>query len=328
MLGLKDSRVLITGGSGFIGSNIARNLISKGAKVHIISRPNSDRWRLRDILEQLTLHEGDISDAIFVRHVICSVKPDYIIHCAIFAGHPRDHEEEREALKVRALGTLNLLHAVQNIDLLRFVNIGSSLEYGNRPYPLTEKTTTRPTVFRGVTSAIASLLCGYFARARQSPIVTLRPFTVYGPWDSPRKFIPTVLRAALWGGEVPLTLNDAFHDFVFIYDVVDACLKAMTTNLKFGEVINIGTGKQWSNRQVVELVESIVKKRIPVNLGAHPGNPTDTRNWVACIKKAEQLLGWQPQYDLPKGLRKTMKWLKQHTYALPNFLLGRLGKSG
>ena len=322
MLGLRDSRILITGGSGFIGSNIARNLISKGAKVHIISRSNSNRWRLLDILDQLTLHEGDILDALFVWHVIRSVKPDYIIHCAVFTGHPRDHEEEREALKVRALGTLNLLHAAQNINFLKFVNIGSSLEYGNRPYPLTEKTTMRPTVFRGVTHTIASMLCDYFARARQLPVVNLRPFTVYGPWDSPRKFIPTVLRAALWGGEVPLTLNDTFHDFVFIDDVVDACLKAMTTKLKFGEVINIGTGKQWSNRQVVELVESIVRKRITINLGAHPGNPTDTKNWVACIKKAKRLLGWQPQYDLPEGLRKTMKWLKQHAYSLSKFPFG------
>ncbi|MCS7263356.1 MAG: NAD-dependent epimerase/dehydratase family protein [Armatimonadetes bacterium] len=309
---LRNCKVLVTGGNGFVGANIVRHLLSEGAKVHLILRPNSDRWRLSSILRKLTVHEGDITDHNFVLTVLESVQPNLVAHCAMFKGYPKNFAEERETFQVSVMGTLYLLQASVNVGVEKFVHFGSSTEYGPRPYPLTENASMRPAIFRGLAKGCAAMVCDYFARIHQLPVVNLRLFSVYGPWESPTRFIPTVLRHALWGGEIPLTAFDARHDFIFVGDVLEAFTRAVMTELRQGEVFNIGTGKQWSNSQVVKVVESLLGRTLPVSVGAHPSHPPDTNFWVAKIDKAKKLLGWQPKHELRDGLMLTMEWMKRN----------------
>jgi nucleoside-diphosphate-sugar epimerase len=309
---LKGSVTLVTGGSGFVGANIVRRLLTNGVKVHLLLRPKTNRWRLSGLEHRVVVHVGDITNPAVVSSVFRRIRPHFVIHCAMSNGHPRDPSEERDTFCVSALGTLNLLHASLSVNIQKFVHTGSSTEYGMRSLPLTERLHMRPATFRGLAKACATIICDYFARRHTLPIVNLRLFSVYGPWEAPSRFIPRVLCVALWGGEVPLTAKDAYHDFVFVGDVVDAYLKALTTPLPNGSVFNIGTGKQWGNRQVVELVAQLVGRPIAIKVGAHPQHPTDTHCWVANIDKASRLLGWRPTNELPDGLRATMEWMRHH----------------
>ena len=312
MKDLKGSVALVTGGSGFVGANVVRHLLANGVCVHLLLRPTTNRWRLSGVEPCVTVHEGDITNPTTVRTVLRRVRPHFIVHCAMSSGHPCSPDEERNAFLVSALGTLNLLQAALSLGVEKFVHSGSSMEYGTRSFPLAERLSLRPNTFRGLAKACAATICDYFARRHALPIVNLRLFSVYGPWEAPNRFVPTVLRAALWGGEVPLTANDAYHDFVFVGDVADAYLKALATPLPSGSVFNIGTGKQWSNRQVVEVTARLVGRPIAVKVGAHPQHPTDTPCWVANIDKARRLLHWQPTHELPDGLQATMEWMQRH----------------
>lgn len=166
--------------------------------------------------------------------------------------------------------------------------------------------------FRGLAKATASMVASWYALHGGLNVTILRFFSVYGPWESPSRFIPTVLRAAIRGEEIRLTAPGFRHDFVFVEDVVAACLRAAEAELASGEVFNIGSGQQWANEEVVALVERLVGHRLPVRVGAYPAQPPDTHHWQANIAKARALLGWAPAHSLEEGLRKTLTWMQEH----------------
>jgi nucleoside-diphosphate-sugar epimerase len=136
----------------------------------------------------------------------------------------------------------------------------------------------------------------------------LRLFSVYGRWESPSRFIPTAIRAALGGGEMALTAPGVRHDFVYVDDVVDAMLTAATANGVDGEVINVGSGREWTNEEVVDAVQRLTGRVVRVRTGEYPAKTADTAHWVADVGKAAALLGWRPAHDLTSGLRETIEW--------------------
>jgi nucleoside-diphosphate-sugar epimerase len=140
------------------------------------------------------------------------------------------------------------------------------------------------------------------------PAVLLRPFSVYGPWEAPSRFVPTVMRALQTGAHLPLTRPGINHDYVFVGDVVAACLLAADAPGVNGEVINVGSGCQWTNEELVEVAERVAGVRARVAVGAYPNRRVDTGHWVADIAKAKRLLGWTPGYSLERGLTEMWRW--------------------
>lgn len=307
----KGVRVLLTGGTGFIGANLVRGLLSRGVSLHLLCRPTSSTWRLADVRDHLTIHRADLLDADAVYAVVQAVQPQVIFHLAMASGHPSSAAERSVSLAVAALGTAHLLEAARNAGTSRFVHAGSSLEYASRDHPLRESDALQPKTFRGLAKATASMVATWYALYGGVHAVILRFFSVYGPWESPHRFIPTVLRAALTDEEIRLTAPGFRHDFVFVEDVVAACLLAAEGDLAPGEACNVGSGQQWSNEEVVALVERLVGKSLRVRVGAYPAQPPDTRHWQADIAKARALLGWAPAHRLEEGLRKTLAWMRE-----------------
>ena len=309
---LRDKRALVTGAAGFVGANLIKQLLRHGAQVHAVVRPTTRLWRIEDDLPALVLHVSDLTDHHRLQSAVDAARPDVVFHLAAPGGHPATPQARVEFLASAVLGTAHLLEALAPLDYQRLVVAGSSLEYGPRLVPHTESDRLEPTTARGTAKAAASLLCLQRARAERRPIVVLRLFSVYGCWENPSRLIPTVIRSVLRGADVLLTAPGVRHDFVFVEDVVDAMLLAAARRGADGEVINIGSGQQWSNEDIVDQVQQLTGRTVPVRAGEYPAQPADTGYWVADIRKAAAVLGWRPRHDLARGLQKTIEWFRVH----------------
>nr|WBU15342.1 dTDP-glucose 4,6-dehydratase 2 [uncultured bacterium] len=306
------ARIFVTGATGFIGANLVRRLVTEGHQVHAVIRPDSDLWRLRDLLDRITLHWVDLLDSGGLRHVARAVQPEVIFHLAMTGGHPRGALDRIRAVQVGVIGTLALLEAALETGAVRFVHVGSSLEYGRVARAMRESDPLRPVTDKGLAKSLASQLVKFYARKHGVSAVIVRPFSVYGPWESPQRFIPTLLRAAITGEEIRLTPPGYRHDFIFVDDVVEGCLRAASARTRPGEAFNLGTGVQWTNEEVVTLAEEVSGRKIRVIPGAYPPGPADARCWVADIRKACRRLGWLPEWSLAAGLGRTLDWLRSY----------------
>lgn len=316
MTDLQGRRVLVTGAAGFIGANLTRGLLDAGAEIHALVRPSTNLWRLAEIAPRLALHRLDLAQAELLQRTVTAIRPEVIFHLAAPGGHPSSQADRTEMLVDHLLGTANLLQATEPLDYRRFIHFGSSTEYGPRNRPHRESDLLHPWTTRGAAKAAATLLCQQFGRANHRPIVVLRPFSVYGYWEGPARLIPTAIRAVLSGREIALTVPGYRRDLVFIADMVAACLLAVESKKPTGEVINVGSGQQWSNEEVVETIQALSGRRVRVRVGAYPPRPSDTEHWVADIRKAKRLLGWEPGHCLRDGLERTIDWFRQrgHVY--------------
>lgn len=308
---LRGKSVLITGIAGFVGANLARGLLARGARVHGVVRSSTDLWRLQDCVHELRLHAADLTAAPAVEKLMSECRPSLIFHMAT-GRRAKTPQDRAITVADNVLGTLNLLEAARASGCERFVYAGSSLEYGPKDQPSRETDRLAPSSFFGASKAATTLLCQQFAREHQLPLVILRIYSVYGPWEGPERLIPTAMLAALGDGAITLTAEPFRRDFIFVDDVVQACLRATEVTTNPGEIVNIGSGQQWSNQQAVALIESIVGRTLRRNPEPYPGHHTDTTFWVADNSKARSILGWQPQHTLPEGLAKTWDWLLNH----------------
>ena len=303
--------VFVTGASGFVGASVVRRLVQSGAKVHALVRPASDLWRLEPIFGSLTIHTVDLREGKGVRQALEAAKPDFVIHTAAHGGHHECVEIRAEAITSTIAGTFQLLEVLSNVGLRKLVYTGSSLEYGKSSRPHRETSLLKPDTYRGVMKAATTLLCQQFCKSRGIPTVCLRLFTVFGPWDHRDRLILSAIQAARQGTPLPLTTSGFRRDFVFIDDVVEACICALKSDIQNGEVINIGSGAQVANEAVVALIEELTQQKIRVLAGAFPKRDSDTRAWVADISRARELLHWKPRHTLRAGLEKTVHWYDQ-----------------
>lgn len=311
MIDFRDRVVLVTGIAGFVGANLAGELIARGARVHGLVRTSTNLWRLDELLPGVVLHRTDLSDARALEGTLRQTRPSIIYHLATRrAAHTR--EERVTTLASNLGGSLNLLEAALAVGCERLVYTASSLEYGPRAAPTREDDPLAPVSFFGATKAASLLLCRQFASQHRLPLVTLRLYSVYGYWEGPERLIPTAMLAALGAGSIALTNGGYHRDLVFVSDVVEACLLAASADLPPGEVFNIGTGQQWSNEQVVDMIQAIAGRTLHRQLEPYPARDTDTRFWVADNTKARALLGWNPRFSLRDGLEKTWAFMGRH----------------
>jgi nucleoside-diphosphate-sugar epimerase len=315
--GIEGSRVLVTGAAGFIGANLVRELIERDARVFALLRPAADRSRLVALGDRIDRVEADLEDAISVDRAVATAHPDFVIHAAAPAGHPRTLADRRRMLATALLGTENLVSSLAGTNVVRFVHTGSSTEYGPRNAPHVEDEEPAPRTPRGVAKLGATLLCRQRALSEGFPAVTLRIFSVYGPWESPVRLVPAAVRAALSGSELLLTEPGIRRDFVHVADVVEAILRAMTAEGVDGEIVNVGSGKETSNEELVSLLGEVVGRRIAVRPGAYPSQPSDVPHSRADIEKAARLLACVPRIPLREGLARTVEWWKSQGTRAP-----------
>lgn len=303
--------VLVTGAAGFVAANLVRALIKKGDKVHVFQKASSDLWRLKEIKKNLVFHQEELKDRQKTKRLLKRIRPRIIYHLAAHGSYP-DQTDLEKMVATNILGTLNLLLASDEIPYQCLVNTGSSSEYGVKSKPMQEDEVCAPTSFYAATKLSATTLCQVFAQIYQKPIVTFRPFSVYGPYEKETRFIPTIIRCLLDDQPIKLTPLTVRHDFIYVEDLVKAYLQApKKINRLAGKILNIGTGQEWSNDQVVQLLFKVTGKQVPIEKGAYLPKSGDAPHWRADISQAKKLLGWQPKISLGQGLKKTFNWFKK-----------------
>nr|MBI5456058.1 NAD(P)-dependent oxidoreductase [Candidatus Levybacteria bacterium] len=301
----KNKTIFITGANGFIGANLTRFLAKKNFKVHILVRNKSDLWRLNGIVRTIKIHEADVTNNLKLKKIIKKIKPDYIIHLASY-GNSSTEIDFNKIVNINVMGLINLFNASESTNYKKLIVCGSSSEYGFKNKPMAEIDYLLPNSYYSAAKGAASLLAQGYAIKNSKPIVIIRPFSVYGPFEEKNRFIPTIIKKALKNEKILVTKESVKRDFVFIDDLVSAFHKTLTTPLNPGEIINIGTGKQYSNKEIVKKIEKILKLKL--KLGTFPKRAWDTDNWVANNQKARKVLKWNPKYSIDQGLKKTIEW--------------------
>jgi nucleoside-diphosphate-sugar epimerase len=287
-------RALVTGAGGFVGAHLVARLVRDGWDVVPLVRPGSPTSRLPGV-------EVDLTDAAALAAAVRSAAPEVAFHLA--AARAKDDAGQRLATAaVNAVSGLHLVEALPEHCVV--VRLGSSTEYAEQPGPMDESAPLHPRGFFGATKAAGSLLLTAAATERGLRSAVLRAFQVYGPGDQPGRLVPTVLRAAATGDPLPLTGPGLRRDWVFVDDVVDACvLAALADDLPGGTVLNIGTGVQTANEELVATAERVTGRRIDVRQGAHGGRGWDAASWV-CDPSRAAGLGWRPATTLEQGLAR------------------------
>lgn len=307
-------RVFITGASGFVGANIARALITKNYDVHALNRTKHISWRLKDISTSITVHIGDITNILSLKKILKKVKPDYIIHLATYGAYHYQTELEK-VIQVNIEGTKNLLEASRDIPYKCFINTGSSSEYGFNNNSMKETDPCNPISYYAATKLASTNICKVFAQINNKPIITLRLFSVFGPYEEPGRFVPTIMKSLIRGENIKITPGNQRRDFVYIDDVSNVYLQILTLGNKIqGEICNIGTGKEYTNDEIVKNLFSIAKKKTQVKKGGYPKRTWDTSHWRANITHTRKILGWKPKYTLDMGLLKTYSWFQKNLH--------------
>jgi nucleoside-diphosphate-sugar epimerase len=275
----------VTGAGGFVGR-------------HLVARLRADGWDVA----ALTRADADLADPAAAATAVRAADPDVVFSLA--AGRAKGTAAERAA-------TVQVNTSPWLVDALpdrcrAVVRLGSSTEYAESRHPLAEDAAVEPRGFFGATKAAGSILLQAAAAERGMRATVLRAFQVYGPGDHATRLVPVVLAAARTGGTVPLPARLSRRDWVWVGDVVDACVRtAEQEALPDGTVLNIGTGVQTSTEELIATAERVTGRPIATAPGAHPGRDWDTADWVADPSAARRLLGWQPTVDLAEGLACT-----------------------
>ena len=304
------NRVLITGASGFVGANLARRALERGDELILGLPPGSDAWRLRDLERDAEMVEADLRDADAVERMIGEAKPALVLHLATHGAYSWQSDSER-IFETTVLGTVNLLRACESGRVRRLINAGSSSEYGYKDHPPSEDELPEPNSDYAAAKLAATAWCEYFARERGVEAVSLRLYSIYGPWEDPKRLIPTLVREALAGGLPPLVNAEVARDFVFVDDACSAFLLAADApEVAPGAIYNVASGRQTTIRDVVEAARSTFGVEAEPDWGSMPERAWDTTSWVGDPSKIERELGWSAETELTDGLRRTADWIE------------------
>jgi len=309
---LKGKRVLITGATGFIGSNLLRRCVKDGADVSIFIRKDSNIWRIKDVLANVEKFKVDLVDKETVQKSVNKIKPEIILHTGVY-GALSSQSDRKRIMEVNLEGTVNLIDCCKKFDYDLFVNSGSSSEYGLKPQAMREDDTLEPFSPYGVSKAMAGLYAQKTAQDCRKPIITLRLFSPYGYFEDYNRLIPTVILSCLRGQNIKLSSLHSVRDYIFIDDVVDAYLKAFECRKKIaGIIFNIGSGTQYKIEDVVKKIIRLTGSKVKPVWGSLKNPRIEPARWQADISLARKELHWLPGYTLDKGLAKTIEWFRRN----------------
>lgn len=314
-----NTKVLVTGGAGFIGSNLADALIRQGARVSIIDDFTTGfRENLDEIAGDFDFIEGDINDDAAVAKAIDGA--EVVFHQAALPSVPRSVEDPAETHRVCVNGTFNMLLKARDAGVRRFIYAASSSAYGDQPtLPKVETMRADPLSPYAVAKLTGELYCRSFNNVYGLETVALRYFNVFGPRQNPASMYSGVISRfidALMTGQTPVIFGDGeqSRDFTYIDNVVNANIKAAEATKGLGETINAANGDRISLNQLLEVL-----KKITASPGAaadyQPARPGDVKHSQADNRRAVECLGYTELVGLEEGLKKTIDWWKSSRFA-------------
>ena len=312
-------KVLVTGAGGFIGSQLTETLAQSGAAVRAFVRYNSRRdpglLRLADerVLREMEIIFGDIRDADAVTQAVRGC--DLVFHLGALISIPYSYVHPREVAEVNWMGTLNVLTASRECGVGRVLHTSTSEVYGTAlRVPIDEDHPLQGQSPYSASKIGADKMAESFYCAFQLPVVTVRPFNTYGPRQSARAVIPTIITQALALDEIRLGNLDTRRDFTFVSDTVRGFLCAAQAEQVEGETFNLGTGQEVTIRELLERILKIVGRDVRVRVDDQRLRPenSEVMRLLSNNQKARQRLHWQPEVSLEDGLEQTVAWIRQY----------------
>jgi UDP-glucose 4-epimerase len=310
---LRGSRILVTGGAGFLGSHLVRRLSAAGipctALVHAgpTPAPGGPHGAVAWVRRDLTVSQE-------VDALVAKVRPEIVFHLAAVVGGERSLDFADRVLRVNLVATHDLLRALGGPQpdvaggVRRIVLVGSGEEYGRQEsLPCTEELPARPVSPYSASKAATTQFALLYQRLFGLPVVVLRPFVVYGPGQRPGMMLPSLLRALVAGREFPLTAGEQTRDFVHVDDVIDCLLAAAGAGGVEGEIFNVCSGEERSIREVAEIAARLAGVDAAIlRFGAVPYRDNEVWRLVGSNEKAGSILGWSPRVGLEEGLLRTL----------------------
>ena len=279
--------------------------------------------RLADIAADIRMVEANVADRSAMDAMARSVKPELIAHLAAFTHVGKSFRRVDENITTNIHGTVNLLLAL-NGDYERFVYTGTSEIYGDIPTPFREDAQVNPVSPYSVSKYAGERYCQMFHQAYDWPIVCLRPFNAYGPWQTPDRIVPEVILTALRGRRLLTTEGRQTREFNYVADLALGFADALAAPDLAGEVVNLGCGEDIAIRDLVLKVLEMMGNPIEVEIGALPQRPTEIWSMYCDNEKARRLLGWAPRHSLDDGLAATIDWYRRNWEAGNPFLRGQI----
>lgn len=298
--------MLVTGATGFIGQHLVRRLTDARARIWAGVHAKDAPERITALPLQAERLFLDVRDAESVRQAVNQASPDVVFHLAA-VGVTDPNVDPRLALKVNGVGAVNLLESLLREDVQRIVLVGTCYEYG-----ALEALEGLDPLNAYAASKVAAWAFGrMYWRAHGLPVVTVRPFQVYGSGQPSHTLIPAAVAAALAGEDFPMTSGEQERDFIYVEDVVEGMLAAAQASGVEGSSLDLGTGTARPIRTVVERIWQLVDGAGQIQPGALPYRPGAVRQLVANADRTAELTGWRATTDLDEGLRETIAELRE-----------------
>ena len=317
-------QVLVTGAGGFIGSYLTEELVKSGYNVRAMIHYNcQNRWGWlemvpKKILENIEVYAADIRDPFVVRKAVSNC--DTVYHLAALIPIPYSYVAPASYIETNVMGTLNVLQACMDEGVSRLIHTSTSETYGTAQYvPIDEK---HPLVGQSPYSATkiaADKLVESYHLSFGLPVSTIRPFNVFGPRQSARAVIPTIISHSLSGMDtIRLGSLSPVRDFTYVKDTVQGFMCLAESSNSVGEVINIGRGEGITIGKLAQLILDISGSKLSIEFDNQRLRPekSEVMELVCDNTKAREILSWQPKYSLEKGLRQTIDWMRtaDHSY--------------
>jgi len=319
MSDLAQQRVLVTGAGGFIGAQLVSELVRGDAEVRAFVRYNSrnDRgaleWLEPEVTAEVEVTLGDLRDAESVSRALDGA--DVILHLGAQIAIPYSYVNPRDFFETNVLGSLNVAQAALAAGVERVVHTSTSEVYGSAQSPMIDERHPLEAQSPYAASKIgADQLMDSFHRSFDLPVTVLRPFNTYGPMQSARAVIPTIVAQALAGGSLRLGSLHPRRDLTFVADTAAGFIAAATAPGAVGRTVQLGTGEDHSVGEVVEAVGELLGRELEVEVEGQRVRPekSEVQRLTSSPALARELLGWEPRIDLREGLSRTIEWIEAH----------------
>lgn len=314
-----SKRVVVTGAGGFIGSHLTEWLVREGAAVRAFVRYTSrNDWGLLsllppDVLEEVEVVAGDLRDLPAVQQVVRGAS--HVFHLGALIAIPYSYIHPAEVVETNVMGTMNVLLACRDASVQRLVHTSTSEVYGTAlQTPIDEDHLLQGQSPYSASKIGADKLAESFFCSFDLPVVTLRPFNTYGPRQSTRAVIPTIITQALTQDVVYLGNLDARRDLTYVTDTVCGFLRAGEAPRVEGKAFNLGVGEEVSIGQLAERIIALIDRPARIEIDEQRVRPekSEVQRLLSDNSRARDSLGWKPRVSLEEGLKRTITWMREH----------------
>jgi dTDP-glucose 4,6-dehydratase len=312
-----NKRVLVTGAGGFIGSHLTERLVKEGAQVRAMVHYNSfGRWGWLDhssLLKEIDVVAGDLTDRDSVRQAVKN--REILFHLGALITIPYSYHAPLSYIHTNIEGTLNVLQTSRDEGVERIVHTSTSEVYGTAQYvPIDEKHPLKGQSPYAASKIGADKMAEAFYLSFNTPVTTVRPFNTFGPRQSMRAIIPTIIVQCLLGDTIQLGNLHPTRDLNYVSNTVDGFLLAASESAALGQTINLGSGREISIGDLANLIAKLIGKPIKIETKGERLRPkgSEVERLMADNALAQKLLGWKPKVDLEEGLSRTIDWIKDN----------------